>query len=325
MISFIIIGRNEGWKLTKCIQSVFSTIKKNFLNDYEVIYVDSKSTDDSLKRAQSFKDIKIIKLTGAYNAAIARNIGYKESRGNVLFYIDGDMEILPDFLPYVYNEKEGLKHPFVSGQLMNYNYDEKGNFINNTWQYKEVTTGDKYYSTTGGIFLVNRELWEKVDGMDNRFRRGQELEMALRLAKRGYKILRKKEIIAYHHTVAYTHHSRMWRTIFSGDISFSNSFLLRKHILFSAVYVKLIKQYYTLVSFLFLLPISLIIQNFLFLYFYLIVVLIKTIRTKSKTFLRFFELYFFYIVRDASFIFYLFVPMKKIKASDIKYEIINDL
>ena len=29
MISFIIIGRNEGWKLTKCFESVSDTIKQN--------------------------------------------------------------------------------------------------------------------------------------------------------------------------------------------------------------------------------------------------------------------------------------------------------
>ena len=32
MFSFIIIGRNVGWKLTKCFKSVFKTIEYNNLN-----------------------------------------------------------------------------------------------------------------------------------------------------------------------------------------------------------------------------------------------------------------------------------------------------
>ena len=50
MISFIVIGRNEGWKLTKCFESIYDTINYNKLINYEIIYVDSASTDDSIDR-----------------------------------------------------------------------------------------------------------------------------------------------------------------------------------------------------------------------------------------------------------------------------------
>ena len=86
MISFIIIGRNEGWKLTKCLQSVFDTISFNNIDKYEVIYGDSKSEDDSIDRVKRFSNVSIISLTGEINAAIARNVGVNHSKGSVLFY-----------------------------------------------------------------------------------------------------------------------------------------------------------------------------------------------------------------------------------------------
>ena len=86
MISFVIFGHNEGWKLTNCLKSVFLTIKYNGLTMYEVIYIDSKSTDDSIERAKKFKEVKIYKLTADYNSAIARNIGSQKSIGEVLFF-----------------------------------------------------------------------------------------------------------------------------------------------------------------------------------------------------------------------------------------------
>lgn len=323
MISFIIIGRNEGWKITCCIQSVIETVNSCNLKSYEIIYVDSNSTDDSVERVKQFKNVKIFILSNIFNAAIARNVGFKESRGEVLYFIDGDMEISSKFLPLVYNQTEGLKYNFVSGQLKNFNYDQNGKFINNSWQYSEVIFKDKYYSTTGGIFLIKRKLWLEVGGMDIRFKRGQELELALRLARKGYKILRKSEIIANHHTISYIHHSRMWKTLFSGDTSYSNSFLLRKHYLNSAVYFKIAKQYYTLISFLFLLGASLITRNFFILFIYFFVIGLKTIRAKPSGFIKFVELFLFYIVRDFIFLLYLFVPIKKINTEDISYFLAN--
>jgi len=129
MISFIIIGKNEGWKLTKCLESVFKTIKQSNITLYEVIYVDSNSKDDSIGRANAFVRVRIYQITGICNAAIARNIGARESRGDVLFFIDGDMEIMHDFLPLVYDSSSELKYNFVSGNLLNINYDYYGNIV----------------------------------------------------------------------------------------------------------------------------------------------------------------------------------------------------
>ncbi|MCD4832937.1 MAG: glycosyltransferase [Bacteroidales bacterium] len=320
MISFIIIGRNEGWKLTKCLKSVYKTIVVNALTDCEVIYVDSKSTDDSIERVKCFKETKIFQLTGKINAAIARNIGVKESRGDVLFFIDGDMEINPEFLLLVYSEESGLKYPFVSGQLKNFNYNEQGKFLNNTWQYKQVLSGDRYFTTTGGIFLIERKLWNQEEGMDVRFKRGQDLEFALRLAKNGTKILRKKEIVANHSTISYTHHSRMWKTVFSGDISFSNSFLLKKHVFNPYVYPIIVTNYYTAVSLFVFFSIAGLVGNYYLIGGYFAVILIKIIKVKSKKILRNFELFVFFILRDLSFLFYLFFPLPNLDESKIKYK-----
>lgn len=323
MISFIIVGRNEGWKLTKSIQSVFDTIQAKALNNYEVIYVDSMSTDDSLSRAKLFPQLKIIQLTGALNSAIARNVGFNASMGDVLFFVDGDMVLNPDFLPLVYNEDQGLKYPFVSGQLKNFNHDRNNKFINNTWQYREVLNGDKYYSTTGGIFLINRKLWESVGGMDNRFKRGQDLEIALRIAAKGTKLLRKKEIIADHYTIAHTHHTRMWKGLLSKDIAYSNSFLLRKHLFNRHIYNRIVKNYYTLLSFIFFTILALLSGCYFLVGGYFLVVMLKTYKVKTNKIIRNIELFVYYIFRDFCFVFFLFVPLKKIRDSEINFIIVK--
>ena len=160
-ISFIVIGKNEAKNLQKCFHSIFDTINYNNLKKYEVIYVDSKSTDDSITRAKKFPKVKIFHITGHCNAAIGRNIGAKEAKGDVFFFIDGDMEIKSSFLPLVYNEKSGLRCQLVSGQVKNYNYDKEDNLLGTSYQFKKLIK-EKYFTTAGGIFLIKKRLWDEI-------------------------------------------------------------------------------------------------------------------------------------------------------------------
>ena len=323
MISFIIIGHDEGWKLTKCFESVYNVINFNKLKDYEVIYVDSKSSDDSIKRAKNFNNIKIFINSGVCNAAIGRNIGAKESIGDVLFFIDGDMEIIPEYLKLVYDPDNGLKYEFVSGQVKNYNYNNIGELLGNSYQFKKLS-GDEYHNTTGGIFLVKRSLWVRINGMDINFRQGEDHDFALRLTKLGYPLLRKPEIIANHHTIEYINEKRMWNTIFSGNIFYPNVFLLRKHLLNIHVYKGLLKANYTTLSLIFFLIISLFTNCFLWLTGYVFFLFVKVFKNRRGAFIRDFELFLYYILRDISLICVFFVlPMKKVKTENIRYILIK--
>ncbi|WP_415376880.1 glycosyltransferase family 2 protein [Patiriisocius sp. Uisw_017] len=244
MISFIVIGRNEGWKLTKCFSSIFKTIEQNSLNAFEVIYVDSKSTDDSIERAKEFKAIKIFQLTGEMNAAIARNVGAKESKGEVLFFIDGDMELLAEFLPQIYSEEKGLIHDFVSGDWENHNYNQYSKFLDKGFYIK--LDQDRFEKTTGGLFLINRKKWEIVGGMNPIFKKSQDIDLGLRLAKIGIYLLRKKEISAKHHTIAYLNKNRMWKDLFSFNHLYGRSLLYRRHLFNKQSYSRLLRNDYTL-------------------------------------------------------------------------------
>ncbi len=240
MISFIVIGKNEGWKLSKCFQSVFNTILINQIKDYEVIYVDSNSTDDSVERGLKFEKVNIFKITGKCNAAIGRNIGAEEAKGDVLFFIDGDMEITPEFLPFVYNKNEDLKYNFVSGQFQNYYYDQNGGLLSKEYHHKLNKDRDMNQTTTGGLFFIKREIWFEVNGMKNKYRRSQDIDFGLRLAIKGIFLHRKKELLAYHHTIYYRDSKRMWNMLFCGDQLY-RSILYRDHIFNKHIYKLLLR------------------------------------------------------------------------------------
>lgn len=297
MISFIIIGRNEGWKLTKCFESIFDTIRHNKLKEFEIIYVDSQSTDDSIERAITFNTIKIFQITGTFNAAIARNVGAKESKGEVLFFIDGDMEINSEFLPLVYKENDMLLYDFVSGQFENNYYDINGNFL-----YKENYLSlqrDNYQAFTGGLFLINKNTWESVNSMRTKYKRSQDLDLGLRLSIIGVKLLRKKELMAKHHTISYNDSNRMWKLFFMGS-EFYRVVLLRDHYKNSAMLRNYLRTNYTSILLLLILLTSLFFNSFFPMLVYFGIIFIRAYLNMKKNILYIPNRWIYFLFRDIS-------------------------
>ncbi|MBM3282881.1 glycosyltransferase family 2 protein [Candidatus Gottesmanbacteria bacterium] len=246
MISFIVIGRNEGNKINKCISSIFDAIKENKITDYEIIYVDSNSTDNSIMNALQYDNIIVFKITGYYNAAIARNIGYLESSGEYLLFMDGDMELFSTFIPVIFDDSFKLKYDFVSGDIINCYYDYNGKYIRNAFYYNnKKLTKDYYTTTTGGIFAIKRNIWLLVNGMTPKYRRSQDLDFGLRLSRKRIFLLRKHELVVRHNTISYFNNTRMLHLLINGDLLY-RGILYRDHILNSHMYPILFRSDYTL-------------------------------------------------------------------------------
>ena len=241
MISFIIIGKNEGWRLEKCLQSIVSIVKQDKIVDYEIIYVDSRSTDNSIELAKQY-GAKAFLITGECNAAIARNIGAKEAIGDILFFIDGDMELFSGFLPKVLTQDGRLEYPFISGIFNDIIHDMDWNYLHTSRRHKlQEGDADSVETTTGGLFLIEHSLWDKVGGMDTRFKRSQDYDLGLRLSQMGYPLHRKAILLANHYMRQYT-----IRNDYVGNVKYT-ALLLRKH-WNNIDYLKIfLKQQYTTV------------------------------------------------------------------------------
>ena len=87
-VSVIIPLYNEEKYILECINSVINQTYKNL----EIIIVDDKSTDNSLKILEQIKDdrIKTIKLDKNSGVAHARNKGVEVSTGDYICFLDSD-------------------------------------------------------------------------------------------------------------------------------------------------------------------------------------------------------------------------------------------
>ncbi len=101
-LSVCVIGRNEGKHLPACISSLRRLAALRI--DYETIFVDSASTDDSLIIAQSgFDKVLCLAQSPFLNAGAARHVATQHAKGNWVLYLDGDMELAPEILPAIVN------------------------------------------------------------------------------------------------------------------------------------------------------------------------------------------------------------------------------
>src|SRR5271167_2007543 len=96
-IGVVAIGRNEGERLVGCLASIKS-------NSNNIVYVDSGSTDGSIKAAERIgARVVTLDLTRPFTAARARNEGFaalRASNPTVRFvqFIDGDCILVQGWL-----------------------------------------------------------------------------------------------------------------------------------------------------------------------------------------------------------------------------------
>ena len=310
MISFIVVGENESKHLSLCLKSIFNAIKYNNYKNYEVIYIDSNSNDDSIKKALTFKNVKIYKLLTNENAANARNLGAEKSKGDILFFIDADMEIVSETLKIIYDKNNGLEYPFISGNFKDKFKTKNGYRLKKYYDLNKST----FDFITGGLFLIKKKLWFKVNGMRSIFRRSQDLDLGLRLSKIGFPLLRKKEVLAIHNTIDYNNPKRFISDLINGNFLYQG-LLYKKNILNKFLFKKYIYKELTFFTLIFSSFFSLYFKsNFLFIY---ILSLVLKILYKKQFFKSYF--YFFsYIVHDIFLIYsILFFWPKQLKINYI--------
>lgn len=140
-VSIIIPMYNEEKYIKECLESVINQTYKNL----EIIVVDDKSKDNSVKEVKKIKDerIKIIKLKENGGVANARNAGVEKATGDYLCFLDSD-----DFWE---NDKIEKQIKFIKGKAFiygRYAYTSKeGNVIKIARVAKKLTYKDALKNT----------------------------------------------------------------------------------------------------------------------------------------------------------------------------------
>ena len=182
----VIIGRNEGTRLDRCLNSAKSQSFPG--HELEVLYVDSGSTDGSPERAAE-NGARVLTLSDERpTAAKGRNRGFREAKGEFLFFVDGDTVIHPEFLNKAVAYLD--KHPHVaavSGTRCEM-FPEKSLYIRVLDLDWTTPPGESPYC--GGDAVIRARVLEEVQPYREDLIAGEEPELCSRIRSAGHKIHR---------------------------------------------------------------------------------------------------------------------------------------
>lgn len=184
LLSVVVIGRNEGARLTRCLQSV--ALLRGVPGEIEVIYADSNSSDGSPARAREMGAIVLEVKPTQPTAAIGRNAGWRAARGEYVLFLDGDTIVHPDFAAAALQALSDPKVAIVWGHRREIRPQDSlyNRVLDLDWIY---APGDTEFC--GGDAVMRRAVLAEADGYDENLIAGEEPEMCRRIRAKGWRIL----------------------------------------------------------------------------------------------------------------------------------------
>jgi len=213
-VGVVVIGRNEGERLKRCLQSVIGVAGP-------VVYVDSGSTDGSTESARALGATVVdLNLSIPFSAARARNEGFNHllrisPELTYVQFVDGDCEIMPGWLSAASTAL--LDKPdfvIVAGKLSE-RFPE-ASIYNRLGELEWNFSGIGEVAAVGGIFMIRRQAFEDVGGFDVTVSAGEEPELCQRLRHEGWRVLRLDDDMAWHDLGMTRFGQWWWRQVRSG-------------------------------------------------------------------------------------------------------------
>lgn len=208
LVSVVVIGRNEGKRLLRCLDSIQRCDQSHFR--MEVIYVDSQSSDGSPERAAE-RGVQVLSVRPLRpSAALGRNAGWHAARGEFVLFLDGDTELHPEFVRHALVAMAQPEVAIVWGHRRESHPEQSWyvRVLDLDWIYP---AGDTEFC--GGDALMRREVLQQVQGFDEQLIAGEEPEMCRRIREAGYRIVHL-DLPMTQHDLAVTTWSAYWRRAF---------------------------------------------------------------------------------------------------------------
>lgn len=191
----IVIGRNEGDRFRRCLDSLLGSVTP-------IVYVDSGSTDGSIEYARKHGvDVLGLDASIPFTAARARNAGFDRIKAlapdaELVMFVDGDCEVNPEWLPTAERFLDAhedyavvcgrRRERFPETSIYNYLCDVEWN----------TPVGDT--NACGGDAVMRAEAFAAVSGFNPSLIAGEEPELCVRLRAAGWKIHRVDHEMTLH-------------------------------------------------------------------------------------------------------------------------------
>jgi GT2 family glycosyltransferase len=204
-VDAVVIGRNEGARLTACLDSLAGQVRR-------LVYVDSGSTDGSLAAARTRgAEVVSLDMTQPFTAARARNAGLAllaDDPPQFVQFVDGDCEVRPDWIATAATFLQDHPEVVVVCGRRRERFPEAS--VWNRLCDREWDTPVGEATACGGDALMRHGAVAAVGGYDPTLIAGEEPDLCLRLRRAGGRIWRLEAEMTLH-DAAMTRFGQWWR------------------------------------------------------------------------------------------------------------------
>jgi len=217
-VGVVVIGRNEGERLRRCLRSLLDQ------GAGPIVYVDSGSVDDSVAFSRSI-GVFVVNLDTSipFTMARGRNAGFEELSRRFpalrwVQFVDGDCEVRPGWIARARATLQARAEVAAVCGRRRERHPESSIYNRLADMEWNAPTGE--VSECGGDVLFRCPVLLEVGGFNPRMIAGEEPELCVRVRERGYTILRIDAEMTLH-DAAMSRFSQWWTRAKRGGHSFA--------------------------------------------------------------------------------------------------------
>jgi cellulose synthase/poly-beta-1,6-N-acetylglucosamine synthase-like glycosyltransferase len=193
----VVAARDAEATIRDCVGSLLEA--RYPAEKLEVVVVDNGSRDRTARAARECGSGVRVLDEPVRGAGAARNTGLAHARGDVVAFTDADCVVEPDWLGRLIGPLEDPAVGAAGGTILAHrpaNHVERfGETIHDHRAAIEVYR-PPYVITMS--WASRRRVLEELGGFDNRFRRGQDTDLAYRMVQAGYRFAFVPDAVVYH-------------------------------------------------------------------------------------------------------------------------------
>lgn len=207
-VSVVIPAYNEATYIDRLLKAL---TRQNY-KDFEVIVSDAQSKDGTEEVVESFKkklDIKFVEAP-PLGPAHGRNVGAAKARGEWLLFFDADVDIAdPNFIGTLLEKTQEKGWNTSSAQLRVMGHSLLGKLGHNQ-PYMNLAAHTKHPIFQGYCMFTNRQIFEKLNGFNEKLHYGEDNDYATRSAPYGFGFVKK----LYYYVDPRRYEQEGWKLLF---------------------------------------------------------------------------------------------------------------
>jgi len=216
-VSIIFVNYNGREYLKDCLYS----LEKQTFKDFEIIFVDNASNDDSVEFVKrTYPKVKIIESEKNLGFAAGNNLGVRKAKGKYIFILNLDTELdkncLKELVSYIkknkdiiicpkillFDKRDKINTTGIAFHYLGFGWCDNLGKVDNQFKEKEITF------PSGSAFLINKKIYNIMKGFDeDYFFYYEDDDLGWRLRLRGYKIMLVPKARIYH-KYSFSRHSK---------------------------------------------------------------------------------------------------------------------